>query len=74
MQDLSLPPHVDPLCTTPDWQDWLRLSLTPRIGLLLQHRLVSTFGSASAVFAQPEVSLRSLLNDAQVQALQQWPP
>jgi hypothetical protein len=24
-----------------DWQDWLRLSLTPHIGLQMQHRLVN---------------------------------
>lgn len=55
-----------------DWQYWLRLSLTPQIGLQKQHRLVTVFGSAAAVFAQSEACLLAHLNEAQAKALRQW--
>ena len=57
-----------------DWQDWLRLSLTPHIGLQMQHRLVTVFGSPAAVFAQSGAALLAHLSEAQAKALQLYPP
>jgi hypothetical protein len=52
------------------WQDWLRLSLTPQIGLQTQHRLVTVFGSPAAVFTQSAAALLAQLSEAQAKALQ----
>jgi DNA processing protein len=57
-----------------DWQHWLRLSLTPHLGLQTQHRLVTVFGSPAAVFAQSELALLAHVNEAQAKALQLYPP
>ena len=57
-----------------EWQDWLRLSLTPHIGLQTQHRLVTIFGSPTAVFAQSGAPLLAHLSEAQAKALQLYPP
>ena len=59
---------------SPDWADWLRLSLTPMIGLQTQHQLVSVFGSASAVFTQNESHLSRHVSADQVRALLNYPP
>jgi DNA processing protein len=57
-----------------DWPHWLRLSLTPHLGLQTQHRLVTVFGSPAAVFAQSELALLAHVNEAQAKALQLYPP
>jgi hypothetical protein len=57
-----------------DWRDWLRLSLTPQIGLQTQHRLVTVFGSPATVFAQSAAVLLAHLSEAQAKALQVYPP
>jgi len=57
-----------------DWQDWLRLSLTPQIGLQTQHRLVTVFGSPAAVFSQSAAVLLAYLSEAQAKSLQLYPP
>jgi len=57
-----------------DWRDWLRLSLTPQIGLQTQHRLVTVFGSPAAVFTQSAAVLLAYLSEAQAKALQVYPP
>ena len=57
-----------------DWRDWLRLSLTPQIGLQTQHRLVTVFGSPATVFAQSAAVLLAHLSEAQAKALQLYPP
>lgn len=57
-----------------DWRDWLRLSLTPKIGLQTQHRLVTVFGSPAAVFTQSAAVLLAYLSEAQAKALQVYPP
>jgi len=57
-----------------DWRDWLRLSLTPHLGLQTQHRLVTVFGSPAAVFAQSAASLLAQLSEQQVKSLLHCPP
>jgi hypothetical protein len=57
-----------------DWQNWLRLSLTPHLGLQTQHRLVTVFGSPAAVFTQSAAVLLAYLSEAQAKALQVYPP
>ena len=74
MEDVLLQSHSTAVSDKPKWQDWLRLSLTPHIGLQMQHRLVTVFGSASAVFEQSELSLQTQVSEAQARALQQFPP
>lgn len=74
MQETGSSPHRQSTTQTQAWQDWLRLSLTPHIGWQTQHRLVSVYGSAAAVFEQSESSLLAVVNEAQARALQQPPP
>jgi len=57
-----------------DWRDWLRLSQTPQIGLQTQHRLVTVFGTPTAVFAQSGADLLAHVSEAQAKALLQFPP
>lgn len=49
--------------------DWLRLSLTPRVGLLTAHRLLADFRSPAAIFAAGHGALPDWLNAAQARAL-----
>ena len=56
-----------------DWRDWLRLSQTPQIGLQTQHRLVTVFGTPTAVFAQSGADLLAHVSEAQAKALLQFP-
>jgi DNA processing protein len=74
MEDVLLQVRSNPVSDKPKWQDWLRLSLTPHIGLQTQHRLVTVFGSAAAVFEQSTLSLETQVSEAQARALQQFPP
>jgi len=57
-----------------DWRDWLRLSMTPHLGLQTQHCLVTVFGSPAAVFAQSAASLLAQLSEQQVKSLLHCPP
>ena len=71
----EIPPHaVNARAGTNDWEDWLRLSLTPHIGLQMQHRLVTALGSPAAVFAQSQDGLLTHVNQVQAKALQHYPP
>jgi len=74
MEDTHQAERVNDSIQTGEWQDWLRLSLTPHLGLQTQHRLVTIFGSATGVFTQSEATLLVHLNEAQTKALQRYPP
>ncbi len=52
---------------------WLRLTLAPGIGNSTARKLLAAFGSAEAIFTQPEAALRQLGTDKLVQAVQQCP-
>lgn len=56
------------------WRDWLRLGLTPGVGISAQHTLVHEFGHPSAVFAQPVSALQRFVSEAQAYSLQRIPP
>lgn len=56
------------------WRDWLRLGLTPLVGVNAQHILVREFGHPSAVFAQPVSELQRFVSESQAQSLQRIPP
>ncbi len=55
-------------------QAWLRLTLSPGIGNSTARKLLATFGSAQAVFAQSAATLRQLGSDKQASALLAEPP
>jgi DNA processing protein len=52
---------------------WLRLTLAPGIGNGTARKLLAAFGSAEAIFTQPEAALRQLGTDKLVSAVQQCP-
>ncbi|MGV7208465.1 DNA-processing protein DprA [Oxalobacteraceae bacterium A2-2] len=60
--------------TPDDYLPWLRLALTPGVGLLSAHRLLERYGTPHAMYAAPEEELASLLKPAQVSALLGVPP
>jgi DNA processing protein len=53
---------------------WLRLGLTPGIGLRTAHHLLAHFGLPDQIFSQSPAALAPLLTTAQQQALLQPPP
>jgi DNA processing protein len=53
---------------------WLRLALTPQVGLGAARRLLAAFGLPSRIFAADAAALRDTVSRAQVQALQTEPP
>ena len=55
-------------------QAWLRLTLSPGVGNTTARKLLATFGSAQAVFAQSAATLRQLGSDKLVSALLAEPP
>ncbi|MBT9476634.1 DNA-processing protein DprA [Polaromonas sp.] len=55
-------------------QSWLRLALSPGIGNTTARKLLATFGSAQAVFAQSGATLRQLGSDKLASALLTEPP
>lgn len=59
------PPAADELA------GWLRLQLTPGVGLLSARRLLAHFGSPAAIFAAGHAGLRPLLRHEQALALSQ---
>ena len=56
-----------------DWCDWLRLQMTPLVGTQTQHKLITLFGSPSAVFAQPASALQAWVSESQAQSLLRVP-
>lgn len=52
---------------------WLRLSLSPSVGNGTARKLLATFGSAQAIFDQSGATLRKLVTEKMVAALQQEP-
>jgi DNA processing protein len=55
-------------------QAWLRLTLSPGIGNTTARKLLATFGSAQAIFAQSAATLRQLGSDKLASALLAEPP
>ncbi len=53
---------------------WLRLALTPQVGLGAARRLLAAFGLPARIFAADAAALRDTVSRAQVQALQTEPP
>ena len=53
---------------------WLRLALTPQVGLGAARRLLAAFGLPARIFAAEAAALRDAVSRAQVQALQTEPP
>ncbi len=53
---------------------WLRLALTPQVGLDAARRLLSAFGAPERIFQADPAALRDALPRAQVQALLSQPP
>lgn len=53
---------------------WLRLALSPGVGNSTARKLLATFGSAQAVFAQSAATLRQLGSDKLASALLAEPP
>lgn len=53
---------------------WLRLVLTPQVGLGAARRLLAAFGLPARIFAAEAAALRDAVSRAQVQALQTEPP
>ena len=53
---------------------WLRLTLSPGVGNDASRKLLSTFGSAQAVFDQSAISLRQIGTDRLVRAIHSQPP
>ena len=52
---------------------WLRLVLTPGVGLETARRLLAAFGPPDAIFGQKESALRQIVSAQQAQALGQAP-
>ncbi|HJV02278.1 MAG TPA: DNA-processing protein DprA [Burkholderiaceae bacterium] len=69
MQATDTQPAVPPPAPRAPLADWLRLSLTPRVGLLTAHRLLADFPSPAAIFAAGHAGLPDWLNAAQARAL-----
>ncbi|MHB1199681.1 MAG: DNA-processing protein DprA [Polaromonas sp.] len=55
-------------------QAWLRLTLSPGVGNDTSRKLLAACGSAQAVFEQSAATLRQLVSDKLVHALQAEPP
>jgi DNA processing protein len=53
--------------------DWLRLVATPGVGDVLARRLLASFGSPQAIFAQSGTALNQVVSTKQTLALQQVP-
>jgi DNA processing protein len=53
---------------------WLRLALTPQVGLGAARRLLAAFGLPARIFRADAAALRDAVSRAQVQALQTEPP
>ncbi len=53
---------------------WLRLALTPQVGLGAARRLLAAFGLPTHLFEADAAALRDTVSRAQVQALQTAPP
>lgn len=53
---------------------WLRLALTPQVGLGAARRLLAAFGLPARIFQADAAALRDVVSRAQVQALQTAPP
>lgn len=53
---------------------WLRLALTPQVGLGAARRLLAAFGLPGRIFAADAAALRDTVSRAQAQALQTAPP
>lgn len=69
MQATDTPTAASPPACRAPLADWLRLSLTPRVGLLTAHRLLADFISPTAVFAAGHAGLPAWLQSAQARAL-----
>ncbi|MBA5688560.1 DNA-processing protein DprA [Rugamonas apoptosis] len=70
MQATDTPPTApSPPAAPAPLADWLRLSLTPRVGLLTAHGLLKKFASPGAIFAAAAAGLSDGLNAAQARAL-----
>jgi DNA processing protein len=52
---------------------WLRLQLTPGVGLVTARRLLTAFGIPTALFTQTARALETVANEAQAQALLHTP-
>ncbi|MBA5636226.1 DNA-protecting protein DprA [Duganella sp. LX20W] len=69
MQATDTQPAASPPASRAPLADWLRLSLTPRVGLLTARRLLADFSSPTAIFAAGHGGLPGWLNAAQARAL-----
>ena len=73
MQAFSLTEPVNATTEDAIWHDWLRLQKTPMVGLQTQHKLITVFGSPSAVFTQTASVLHSYVSEEQAQSLLRIP-
>ena len=55
-------------------RDWLRLSLTPRVGNETSRKLLAAFGLPQSIFEQSGTALRQVVTEAQANALRTEPP
>ncbi len=67
-------PETDHHVDSQELQSWLRLALSPGIGNTAARKLLATFGSPQAVFAQSGATLRQLGSDKLASALLAEPP
>ena len=73
MQALTMTESVNSSAPDAPWCDWLRLQMTPMVGLQTQHKLITAFGSPSAVFTQTASVLHAYINEVQAQSLLRTP-
>lgn len=69
MQATDTPPAAPPPAAPAPLADWLRLALTPGVGLLTAHHLLRQLHSPSAIFAAGQARLASLVKPSQARAL-----
>ena len=73
MDTSTLPQAINTADINEDWCDWLRLQMTPLVGTQTQHKLITLFGSPSAVFAQTASALQAWVSESQAQSLLRLP-
>ncbi len=69
MQATDTPPAAPPPAAPAPLADWLRLALTPGVGLLTAHHLLRQLHSPSAIFAAGQARLAALVKPSQARAL-----
>jgi DNA processing protein len=73
MDTSTLPQAINTNDISGGWCDWLRLQMTPLVGTHTQHKLITLFGSPSAVFAQSTSALQAWVSEPQAQSLLRIP-